>query len=209
MDSSSEEEDDNDDDPSYFQRESKAKIPRPTFKKDAYERIGNQMGLVRCDGTEPKIKNCKPYWKFTTDGGKTVYLTSEYKEMRDDKKSSEWRKIDKDHTIDHIALVAASKSLETKYKPKYIDLGFLLAFRSTKHLKFISRFDHKKKKTFRFDSVPPGLKSKALALLEEKIKRNQKRKKMSEERSKIRQKIFNEHRFGKGPNWSYTRYISK
>lgn len=153
-------------DPSYFEKESVRKTPRPPFKTDAYWRLAIRHGVTRCDGTEAKIKGRTPYWKYT-HGLHWVYLTQDYKEMREDKNPADWRKIDKDHLIDYIALIAAAKEQAT-WKPHERDFALSLAFKSTKHLRFIPRYAHKKKSTYRLHTVPLSLKNSAKGLLSAK-----------------------------------------
>jgi hypothetical protein len=197
------EEDEEEDDPSYYERKSASsnanKIPRPSFKPDAYDRLAIQHGVVRCDGTEATIKGRAPYYKYK-EGNAWVYLTKDYKEMRSDKSTKEWRRVDKDHSVDHIALVAAAKETTTLSKEQ-LDFAFQLAFRSTKHLNFLSRNRHKKKKTFRLNSVPLGIKKKAKTLLARKAG-----KWNAAKHARLRRSIERDHQ-GSGPSWSYTRYF--
>jgi hypothetical protein len=193
--------DDEEKDPSYFEKESVKKTPRPPFKTDAYRRLALQHGAVRCNGTEGKIKGQAPYWKYQ-EGLNWVYLTKDYKEMRTDKSAALWRKIDKDHQIDYIAIIAAAKE-HVKLKPHERDFALSLAFKSTKHLRFIPRNSHKKKKTYRLHTVPAGLKNTAKGLLSAKVgkKKNPKYRRHYLE-------LKNAHAANNAPSWSVENYQS-
>ena len=97
-----------------------------------------------------------------------MYLTKDYKEMRADKNPAAWKMIDKDHLVDYIALIAAAKERAT-WKPHERDFALALAFESTKHLRFIPKFAHKKKPTYRLHTVPLALKNTAKGLLTSKV----------------------------------------
>jgi hypothetical protein len=193
-------EEDEDKDPSYFQKESppSTKNSRPAFKPDAYERLARQQGVVPCDGSEPAIRGRKPYYKYQ-EGSNWVYLTKAHKEMRPDKVPNVWRKIDKDHKIDYIALIAAAKEMTNLPAPKR-DFALRLAYRSTKHLGFLSRHKHKRKKTHRLHNVPLALKNKAKKLLSHKAAKCNTAKYRP-----LLSEIERAHKKGTQHKWSFTK----
>ena len=192
-------EDDEDKDPSYFEKTTVKKTPRPTFKPDAYRRLARKHGVVRCNGTEALIKGRAPYWKYQHHG-QWVYLTQGYKEMRADKSPAAWRMIDKDHLVDYIALIAAAKERAT-WKPHERDFALALAFKSTKHLRFIPKFAHKKKTTYRLHTVPLALKNTAKGLLSSKVAKK-KNPKYRPHYIRIKQA----HAANTPPSWSTENY---
>lgn len=191
--------DDEDKDPSYFEKESTKKTPRPPFKTDAYARLAAKHGAVRCDGTEAKIKGRTPYWKYQ-HGTTWVYLTKDYQEMRADKVPTSWRKIDKDHQIDYIALIAALKE-DPNLKPHEKDFALMLSAKSTRHLTFLPRHVHKVKKTYRVHTVPKTLKTAAKGLLAAKVTK----KRIAKYRPAYL-RLKNQHATNTAPAWSVENY---
>jgi hypothetical protein len=199
---------DNSEDETYFERKKNTnKIQRPKFKRDCYERLSVRMNVTRTGSTVAPIKGRTPYFQFDYSG-QTVYLDKTYREMRPNKKTKEWKKIDKDHLVNHIALVAAAKELELQgnYEPYQIDYGFALAYRSTKNLSFIPKDSHKSKTTYRLHNVPNKQKKEAKEMIEWKISRKDETDNVDNPR--LWQELQNQHQRGKPPSWSYTHYTT-
>jgi hypothetical protein len=198
---------DDEKDGNYFEKAPKSsgrKQPsRAPFKPDQYSRFVNSGKIRRAASGTPRVQNRNVVYEFDDGHGNPVYLNGKFQEMRDDKRPSDWKKVDKDHQIDNIALVAEANALINEGKhPGDIDYAFALAVKSTKHLEPMARRDHKTKPTHRLNNIPKSLRKRARNLLLWKLT------KCADPKHQDNFKDYrDDHDRGNPPRWSPVNYV--